>query len=104
MQGKTDPEDTVPTVVPEARTHLPQAGSSSMSASPLLNAVRIEKLSEDEDEEVDITDDLSDEGVSAKKPQVEVKPESYVAADDGAAETESQPDRCFPADGYQTLI
>uniref|UniRef100_A0A3Q0S3U8 Myb-like, SWIRM and MPN domain-containing protein 1 n=1 Tax=Amphilophus citrinellus TaxID=61819 RepID=A0A3Q0S3U8_AMPCI len=37
--------------------------------STLTNAVRIEKLSDDEDEDVDITDDLSDDEGDGHKPQ-----------------------------------
>ncbi|CAL8307043.1 unnamed protein product [Lota lota] len=85
-------EATVPPVVPEAKIHLPQPSSSSILASALVNAVRIEQLSDDEDEEVDITDDLSDEGVSAKKPQAELKLESCASAHDEEAEIDSPPD------------
>ena len=83
----------MPLIVHEAKMHLPQPSSSSILPSALVNAVRIEKLSDDEDEEVDITDDLSDEGISPKKPQVEDKLESYVAAHDVEAEMDSQTDR-----------
>lgn len=41
----------------------------------MANAVRIEKLSDDEDEEVDITDDLSDDGGVGDKPQDVLKTE-----------------------------
>ncbi|XP_056459887.1 histone H2A deubiquitinase MYSM1 isoform X2 [Gadus chalcogrammus] len=93
QKGKTDLEAMVPLIVHEAKIHLPQPSSSSILPSALVNAVRIEKLSDDEDEEVDITDDLSDEGISPKKPQVEDKLESYVAAHDVEAEMDSQTDR-----------
>ncbi|KAM4629013.1 histone H2A deubiquitinase MYSM1 isoform 1-T1 [Polymixia lowei] len=52
-----------------------QSSSSSSHTSALANAVRIEKLSDDEDEEVDITDDLSDEDKLGDKPQAEFKTE-----------------------------
>uniref|UniRef100_A0A667ZKR8 Myb-like, SWIRM and MPN domain-containing protein 1 n=1 Tax=Myripristis murdjan TaxID=586833 RepID=A0A667ZKR8_9TELE len=50
--------------------------STSSHVSALANAVRIEKLSDDEDEEVDITDDLSDNGVLGDKSQAVLKTES----------------------------
>lgn len=50
---------------------LPPQPSSGLTPA-LTNAVRIEKLSDDEDEDVDITDDLSDQG---DESQAEVKSE-----------------------------
>lgn len=44
--------------------------------STLANTVRIEKLSDEEDEEVDITDDLCTNGDSAHKPPVDNVSES----------------------------
>lgn len=44
-------------------------------ASTLANTVRIEKLSDDEDEDVDITDDLSDDEEAEGKPQTVLKTE-----------------------------
>ncbi|KAG7228844.1 hypothetical protein INR49_008622 [Caranx melampygus] len=46
---------------------------TSSHTSTLTNAVRIEKLSDDEDEDVDITDDLSDQGDTGDKSQAELK-------------------------------
>ena len=57
----------MPPAVPEAKVQVPQPSSSSSLAAALVNAVRIKKLTDDEDEEVDITDDLSDAGDSAVK-------------------------------------
>ncbi|XP_076009318.1 histone H2A deubiquitinase MYSM1 [Genypterus blacodes] len=53
--------------------HVQPPPSTSSQASTLANAVRIEKLSDDEDEEVDITDDLSDDGGDKRQ---EVKTEA----------------------------
>ncbi|KAK0144827.1 Histone H2A deubiquitinase MYSM1 [Merluccius polli] len=94
QKGKSDLGTTVPPVVPEAKIQVPQSSSSSSLAAALVNAVRIEKLSDNEDEEVDITDDLSDEGDSAKKPQAAaVKLESCAPGhDEEEAETDSPPD------------
>lgn len=52
----------------------PTIPSSSHASAP-TNTVRIEKLSDEENEEVDITDDLSNDGDSHHKPQVIVKTE-----------------------------
>lgn len=56
--------------------HLQLPQPTSSHASTLANAVRIEKLSDEEDEEVDITDGLSDDdGDSGDKPQAALKHE-----------------------------
>uniref|UniRef100_A0A3P8T1D7 Myb-like, SWIRM and MPN domain-containing protein 1 n=1 Tax=Amphiprion percula TaxID=161767 RepID=A0A3P8T1D7_AMPPE len=55
--------------------HLQPPQPTSSHASTLANAVRIEKLSDDEDEDVDITDDLSDDEGADDKPQVGLKTE-----------------------------
>ncbi|KAM9832444.1 histone H2A deubiquitinase MYSM1 [Neosynchiropus ocellatus] len=61
--------------------------SSTFSQSTVLsNAVRIERLSGDEDEEVDITDDISDDDEEIKEP-VEIK---------------SEPIQSDPLSGYET--
>uniref|UniRef100_A0A673CCK8 Myb-like, SWIRM and MPN domain-containing protein 1 n=1 Tax=Sphaeramia orbicularis TaxID=375764 RepID=A0A673CCK8_9TELE len=49
--------------------HQLQPQPTSSHPSTLDNTVRIEKLSDDEDEDVDITDDLSNEGEADVKPQ-----------------------------------
>lgn len=54
---------------------LPPQPTSSHTPT-LTNTVRIEKLSDDEDEDVDITDDLSDQGDTGDKSQAELKCES----------------------------
>ncbi|TNM87481.1 hypothetical protein fugu_005702 [Takifugu bimaculatus] len=46
------------------------------ASSTLANTVRIEKLSDEEDEEVDITDDLCNDGDSDHKPPVDNSSES----------------------------
>ncbi|XP_070817719.1 histone H2A deubiquitinase MYSM1 isoform X2 [Chaetodon trifascialis] len=78
----------------------PQPTSSRVST--LANAVRIEKLSDEEDEEVDITDDLSDEGDDDDKPQAVLKsefcePEQLTGTGEqkeaGLTGTKDQPDR-----------
>lgn len=51
---------------------LPPAPPTSSHASTLANTVRIEKLSDEENEEVDITDDLSDDGDN-NKPQINLQ-------------------------------
>uniref|UniRef100_A0A3Q3VPT6 Myb-like, SWIRM and MPN domain-containing protein 1 n=1 Tax=Mola mola TaxID=94237 RepID=A0A3Q3VPT6_MOLML len=50
----------------------PTQPTSSHAPTP-TNTVRIEKLSDEEDQEVDITDDLSDDGDGDHKPQVVLK-------------------------------
>lgn len=55
--------------------HLQPPQPTSSHASTLTNTVRIEKLSDEEDEEVDITDDLSDDGDDDDKPQAAFKAE-----------------------------
>uniref|UniRef100_A0A8D0ACF6 Myb-like, SWIRM and MPN domain-containing protein 1 n=1 Tax=Sander lucioperca TaxID=283035 RepID=A0A8D0ACF6_SANLU len=57
--------------------HLQPPQPTSSRASSLTNTVRIEKLSDDENEEVDITDDLSDDGDGDgdDEPQAVVKTE-----------------------------
>lgn len=47
----------------------PPPPPTSSQVSTLTNAVRIEKLSDDEDEDVDITDDLGDDEGEGHKPQ-----------------------------------
>lgn len=49
---------------------LPPPQATSSQALTLANTVRIEKLSDEENEEVDITDDLSDDGDCNEPPGV----------------------------------
>lgn len=49
---------------------LPPTQATSSQALTLANTVRIEKLSDEENEEVDITDDLSDDGDCNEPPGV----------------------------------
>ncbi|XP_038572352.1 histone H2A deubiquitinase MYSM1 [Micropterus salmoides] len=73
-KAKSEPRPTAPSAGPVLHLQLPQPTSSH--ASTLANAVRIEKLSDEEDEEVDITDGLSDDdGDSGDKPQAALKHE-----------------------------
>ncbi|XP_047199011.1 histone H2A deubiquitinase MYSM1 [Hippoglossus stenolepis] len=53
--------------------HPPQTTSSH--ASPLVNTVRIEKLCDGEDEDVDITDDLSDDEDDKPRTGIKTEPE-----------------------------
>ncbi|XP_035509743.1 histone H2A deubiquitinase MYSM1 [Morone saxatilis] len=59
-KAKSEPRAAAPSAGPVLHLQAPQPTSSR--ASTLSNTVRIEKLSDEEDEEVDITDDLSDDG------------------------------------------
>ncbi|KAM3876110.1 histone H2A deubiquitinase MYSM1 [Diretmus argenteus] len=74
-KAKSEPRAAAPSAGPVVHVHAPQSTSSHASASTLGNAVRIEKLSDDEDEEVDITDDLSDDGEVGDKLQAVLKTE-----------------------------
>ncbi|XP_039984557.1 histone H2A deubiquitinase MYSM1 isoform X2 [Xiphias gladius] len=68
-KAESEPRSAAPSAGPVP--HPPQPTSSH--ASTLANTVRIEKLSDDEDEDVDITDDLSDEGNAGDKSQALLK-------------------------------
>lgn len=57
QEAKSDAKATAPSAGLKPPMHLQ---STSSHPHPLTNAVRIEKLSDDEDEEVDITDDEND--------------------------------------------
>ncbi|XP_040897243.1 histone H2A deubiquitinase MYSM1 [Toxotes jaculatrix] len=72
QKAKSEPRSAAPSAGPAL--HPPQPTSSHMPT--LANTVRIEKLSEDEDEDVDITDDLSDDGDAGDKSQAVLKTES----------------------------
>uniref|UniRef100_A0AAQ5XPR4 Myb-like, SWIRM and MPN domain-containing protein 1 n=1 Tax=Amphiprion ocellaris TaxID=80972 RepID=A0AAQ5XPR4_AMPOC len=72
-KAKSEPRAAAPSAGPVLHLQPPQPTSSH--ASTLANAVRIEKLSDDEDEDVDITDDLSDDKGADDKPQVGLKTE-----------------------------
>lgn len=71
-QDKSTAKALAPPTDPLPELH-PQPTSSHPST--LDNTVRIEKLSDDEDEDVDITDDLSDDG------EVDVKPQDVLQSD-----------------------
>ncbi|XP_020487536.2 histone H2A deubiquitinase MYSM1 isoform X1 [Labrus bergylta] len=67
-KAKSEPRPAAP---PEGPAPPLQPLQSTSSQTPALtNTVRIEKLSDEEDEEVDITDDLSDEGQSCKRERL----------------------------------
>uniref|UniRef100_A0A7N9ASM3 Myb-like, SWIRM and MPN domain-containing protein 1 n=1 Tax=Mastacembelus armatus TaxID=205130 RepID=A0A7N9ASM3_9TELE len=68
---KSEPRAAAPSAGPVLHTHPPQPTSSHCNT--LTNTVRIEKHSEDED--VDITDDLSDSEDSDDKPETMFKSE-----------------------------
>lgn len=72
-QVKSKPRAAAPSTGPALQLQPPQPTSSGVSS--LANAVRIEKLSDDENEEIDITDDLSDDGDNGDNPQAVVKDE-----------------------------
>ncbi|XP_031167476.1 histone H2A deubiquitinase MYSM1 isoform X2 [Sander lucioperca] len=74
-KAKSEPRAAAPSAGPALHLQPPQPTSSR--ASSLTNTVRIEKLSDDENEEVDITDDLSDDGDGDgdDEPQAVVKTE-----------------------------
>lgn len=55
--------------------HIQPLQTTSSIDCTSTNTVRIEKLSEDEEEDVDITDDLSDDGESVDKPHNVLKSE-----------------------------
>lgn len=73
FQAKSEARAAAPSAGPLLHLQPPQPTSSH--ASSLANTVRIEKLSDEEDEEVDITDDLSDDGDGDDKPQAVLKTE-----------------------------
>ncbi|XP_008275647.1 histone H2A deubiquitinase MYSM1 [Stegastes partitus] len=72
-KAKSEPRAAAPSAGPVLHLQPPQPTSSHVST--LANAVRIEKLSDDEDEDVDITDDLSDDEGADEKPQIGLKAE-----------------------------
>ncbi|XP_022048371.1 histone H2A deubiquitinase MYSM1 [Acanthochromis polyacanthus] len=83
-KAKSEPRAAAPSAGPVLHLQPPQPTSSH--ASSLANAVRIEKLSDDEDEDVDITDDLSDDKGADDKPQVRLKTEFCVPEEQTEAE------------------
>ncbi|XP_078141873.1 histone H2A deubiquitinase MYSM1 [Centroberyx gerrardi] len=97
-KAKSEPRGAAPSTGPVMP--VPALQSTSSHASALANAVRIEKLSDDEDEEVDITDDLSDDGEEGDKPQAVLKTES--CSSEQLAETETQTDS--PIQGQNTQV
>ncbi|KAM6921999.1 LOW QUALITY PROTEIN: histone H2A deubiquitinase MYSM1 [Xenentodon cancila] len=80
-KNKSEPRAAAPSTGPCPPLQPPQSASSQASA--LANAVRIERLSDDED--VDITDDLSEDEGSDNKTQIVVKTE--FRRPEGQAET-----------------
>ncbi|XP_029286452.1 histone H2A deubiquitinase MYSM1 isoform X2 [Cottoperca gobio] len=72
-KAKSEPRAAASSAGPAPSLQPPQPTSSH--ASTLANTVRIEKLSDEEDEEVDITDDLSEDGDGDIKPQAVIKTE-----------------------------
>ncbi len=99
FQAKSEARAAAPSAGPLLHLQPPQPTSSH--ASSLANAVRIEKLSDEEDEEVDITDDLSD---GDDKPQAVLKtefcePEQLTSAE---IHTDSPPEEQKEADLTET--
>lgn len=88
LQAKSEPRAAAPSAGPALHLQPPQPTSSQ--ASTLTNTVRIEKLSDEEDEEVDITDDLSDDGEGDCKPPAVLKTEP--CEPEQLTGTEIQPD------------
>lgn len=68
FQVKAEPKTAALTAGPAVK--LPPTQATSSQALTLVNTVRIEKLSDEENEEVDITDDLSDDGDRNELPGV----------------------------------
>ncbi|KAA8589853.1 hypothetical protein FQN60_013218 [Etheostoma spectabile] len=91
-KAKSEPRAAAPSAGPALHLQPPQPTSSR--ASSLTNTVRIEKLSDDENEEVDITDDLSDDGDGDAEPQAVLKAEfcepEQLAGTEIQADTEEQ--------------
>ncbi len=115
LQAKSEPRAAAPSAGPVLHSQPPQPTSSH--ASTLANTVRIEKLSDEEDEEVDITDDLSDAGNDDDKPQAVFKTESCkqeqltgtdIQTDDpteaGVTETNYQPCHTSPSPQTSTSL
>lgn len=71
LQAKSQSRAAAPSAGPVVDFQ-PTQPTSSHAPTP-TNTVRIEKLSDEEDQEVDITDDLSDDGDGDHKPQVVLK-------------------------------
>lgn len=75
---------------------------TSSRASTLANTVRIEKLSDEEDEEVDITDGLSDDGDYDDKPQAVLETESCEPEQLAGTETQTDTGEQREADPTET--
>ncbi|CAJ1060107.1 histone H2A deubiquitinase MYSM1 [Xyrichtys novacula] len=84
---KSDSRATAPPAGPVEHLQPPQLASSQPLA--LSKTVRIEKLSDEEDEEVDITDDLSDEGDGEScEPELQTETETLT---DPLTQDQSEP-------------
>ncbi|KAM6938496.1 histone H2A deubiquitinase MYSM1 [Lycodopsis pacificus] len=93
----SEPRAAAPSAGPEPHLQPPQPTSSQASA--LTNTVRIEKLSDEEDEEVDITDDLSDDGDDAggdDGPPAELRTDLCEPERDVQTDTEEQEEPGLP--------
>lgn len=110
FQAKSEPRAAAPSAGPVMSSQPPQPTSSQ--ASTLANTVRIEKLSDEEDEEVDITDDLSDDGDYDDKPKpvlktgfcepeqltgTEIETDTGKQKEAGLTETKDQPNCISPS-------
>ncbi|XP_056133349.1 histone H2A deubiquitinase MYSM1 [Lampris incognitus] len=76
-KAKSEPKAVALSTGQLVAAHASESSSTTNQVYALANTIRIERLSDDEDEEVDITDDISDEGEVGDKLQDELKSESY---------------------------
>ncbi|CAB1426947.1 unnamed protein product [Pleuronectes platessa] len=76
-KAESEPTSSAQSAGPDL--HPPQTTSSH--ASSLVNTVRIEKLSDGEDEDVDITDDLSDDEDDKPHTGIETEPEQQTGTE-----------------------
>ncbi|XP_047444306.1 histone H2A deubiquitinase MYSM1 [Mugil cephalus] len=87
-KAKSEPRAAAPPAGPSLHIQQPPQSATSL-VSTLANAVRIEKLSDDEDEDVDITDDLSDDEEADDKLQAVLKSEFCGPEEQTKIQTES---------------
>ncbi|KAM9384104.1 histone H2A deubiquitinase MYSM1 isoform 2-T2 [Pholidichthys leucotaenia] len=86
--GKSEPKTATSSAVPVLHPQPPQLPSSHVST--LSNTIRIEKLSDNEDEDVDITDDLSDDGGADDNSQAILKTELSASEEQTGSPTDEQ--------------
>ncbi|XP_010870279.1 histone H2A deubiquitinase MYSM1 isoform X1 [Esox lucius] len=84
-------------LVPETGSSVSTSGPSvSSRLSALTNAVRIERLSDEEEEEVDITDDLSNEGDTGVGDEGVGRGKGRFEGKGGDLQEESRTEKCEP--------